>query len=124
MRRLQAVDTVGALTSHLWSFAGDGDRQDVSVTSFQPFLNYQTKTHTTFGVNLESTYDWKNEQWTIPVNLYVTQLVKFGKTPVSFQLGGRYFAEKPEGGPDWGLRFNVTFVLPGGHKAAPPPPAK
>jgi len=75
-------------------------------------LNYTTKSHTTFGFNTESTYDWENEEWTVPLNLFVTQLVKIGKLPVSFQLGARYYAEKPSGGPDWGLRFTVTFVFP------------
>lgn len=48
----------------------------------------------------------------MPINPFVTQLVKIGKLPVSFQLGGRYYAEKPDGGPDWGLRFTVTLVFP------------
>ncbi|MGH8526656.1 MAG: transporter, partial [Gammaproteobacteria bacterium] len=101
-----------ALVNHVWSFAGEGSRQDISSTFLQPFLTYQTKTHTTFGINTESTYDWENEQWTVPINPFVTQLVKIGKLPVSFQLGGRYYAEKPDGGPDWGLRFTVTLVFP------------
>jgi hypothetical protein len=48
----------------------------------------------------------------VPLNLQVAQLVKFGKMPMQFQVGGRYYAEKPEGGPDWGLRFTVTFLFP------------
>jgi hypothetical protein len=104
--------TVGALASHLWSFWGDDDRAYVSLTSLQPFLSYTTPKHTTYGVNLESTYDWNNEEWTVPVNLQVSQLVKFGSMPVNFQLGARYYLEKPSEGPDWGLRFTVTFVIP------------
>jgi len=41
--------------------------------------------------------------WTVPVNLTVSQLVKVGRQPVVFTLGGRYYADKPEGGPDWGM---------------------
>jgi len=104
--------TYGALVSHTWSFAGDDDRQRISSTFLQPFLSYTTKKHTTFGVNTESTYDWVNTQWTVPINAYITQLIRIGKTPVSFQFGGRYYADKPAGGPDWGLRFTVTLVLP------------
>jgi hypothetical protein len=84
----------------------------VSLTFLQPFLSYTTPQHTTFGVNLESTYDWNNEEWTVPVNLQVSQLVKIGEHPVNFQLGARYYLDKPDGGPDWGLRFTVTFVIP------------
>jgi len=104
--------TVGALAQHLWSFAGESSRQDVSARFLQPFINYTTTKHTTFGFNTESTYDLENQQWTAPLNLFVTQLVKIGKLPVSFQFGGRYYAENPTGGPDWGLRFAMTLVFP------------
>lgn len=104
--------TYGALANHIWSFAGEDRRQDINSTFMQPFVSYQTKTHTTFGVNMENTYDWENDQWTVPLNFFVSQLVKMGKLPVSLQLGGRYYAEKPSGGPDWGLRFTMTFVFP------------
>ena len=48
----------------------------------------------------------------MPVNLSIKQFVKFGQQPVQFELGGRYYAEKPDGGPDWGLRFTVTLLFP------------
>jgi hypothetical protein len=104
--------TFGILANHIWSFAGDADRPDVNSTFLQPFLNFTTKTYTTFGVNTESTYDWENKQWTVPINLTVAQLVKLGKLPVQFTLGGRFYAERPSGGPDWGLRFVITFLFP------------
>ena len=103
--------TYGALANHVWSYEGWGD-QDVSATFLQPFVSYTTKTVTTFGLNSESGYNWQNHQWTVPMNLSVSQLVKFGKQPVQFQVGYRYYAEKPYGGPDWGLRFAVTFLFP------------
>jgi hypothetical protein len=104
--------TAGALANHIWSVAGEDSRQDLSITSLQPFLNYTTPKHTTFGFNSEANYDWENEQWTIPLNIFVTQLVKIGRMPLSFQLGARYYAEAPEQGPEWGLRFSVTLVFP------------
>jgi hypothetical protein len=103
--------TYGFLTNHIWSFAGEDERQDVNNTFLQPFLTYQTKANTTFAINTESSYDWENEQWTVPLNATITQLVMFGSKPVSFMGGVRYYAEKPEDGPDWGLRFMVTFVF-------------
>ena len=63
-------------------------------------------------MNTESTYDWNNKQWTVPLNVTVAQLMKFGSLPVQFTLGGKYYAEKPAGGPDWGLRFVVTLLFP------------
>lgn len=104
--------TYGVLTNHLWSFAGNDQRRDVSTTFMQPFLSYTTKTYTTLGINTESSYDWQGSQWTVPLNLTVQQLVKIGAQPVAFTIGGRYYADKPDGGPDWGLRFVVTLLFP------------
>ncbi len=78
----------------------------------QPFLTYTTKKFTSFGVNTESTYDWENHQWTVPLNVSVSQLCKIGKQPISLALGFKYYADGPSGGPDWGLRFAVTFLFP------------
>jgi hypothetical protein len=104
--------TLGLLSNHLWSFAGDDDRDDISATFIQPFCSYTTKTYTIFGVNTESTYDWENSQWTVPVNLSVTQMLKIGRLPLTCQAGYRYYLDAPDGGPDWGLRFTLTFLFP------------
>jgi hypothetical protein len=103
--------TYGLLANHVWSYAGSGTAS-ISATFLQPFLSYTTKTYTTFGLNTESTYDWHGDQWTLPVNLMVAQMLKVGGMPLQLQLGGRIYADKPDGGPDWGIRFAVTFLFP------------
>jgi hypothetical protein len=103
--------TYGALVNHVWSFAG-WDNQEVNATFLQPFVCYTTKTYTTFTVNTETTYDWVEHEATAPMNFEVQQLVKIGKLPVAFQAGYRYYIEKPDGGPDWGLRFDITLLFP------------
>jgi hypothetical protein len=103
--------TYGMLANHIASFAGSGPNY-ISATFVQPFLAYTTKTYTTFTVNTESTYNWREEQWIVPINLMVSQLVKIGGVPMSFQAGGRVYADRPDGGPDWGIRFAVTFLFP------------
>lgn len=110
--RQQSGWTYGILANHLQSFAGDTDRQKVSATFLQPFLSYTFKTLTTLTLNTETTYDWKHEQWNVPINVLASQLVKLGPLPVQFGLGARAYADSPSGGPDWGLRFVVTFLLP------------
>ena len=105
--------TYGALVNHIWSVAGDDDRADVNSTFLQPFLAYVTKTHTTIGLNTESTYNWESEEWSVPINLTVAQMLKVGKLP--FQIGGgvRYWADSPENGPEkWGARIQITFLFP------------
>ena len=104
--------TMGMLANHVWSFAGNEDRENVNVTFLQPFLAFTTKTYTTLSVNTESIYDWKNTQWTVPINVSLGQMIKIGKLPISLELGYRYYAEKPDNGPDWGLRAFVKFLFP------------
>ena len=103
--------TYGVLANHIWSYEGWGD-QNVNATFVQPFLSYTLKTFTSFGVNTESTYDWNARQWSVPMNFTITQLLKVGRQPLSLQLGYRYYTDGPQGGPDWGLRFAITFLFP------------
>ena len=104
--------TYGVLANHIWSYAGESSRADVNATFLQPFLTFTTPKQTTFTINTESTYDWASSQWTVPLNASVAQLVKLGKLPLQFQIGARYYAEKPANGPEWGLRFSVTLLFP------------
>jgi hypothetical protein len=105
--------TIGGLTNHIWSVAGDDDRADVNATLLQPFVSYVTKTKTTFGVNTESTYDWENSAWSVPINAYGAQMFKIGPQIMQLQLGARYWAESPEDGPEgWGLRVSLTLLYP------------
>ncbi|HMP84138.1 MAG TPA: hypothetical protein PKA41_15685, partial [Verrucomicrobiota bacterium] len=84
--------TYGALVNHVWSFAGQKSTPDVNSTFLQPFVSFTTKKFTTFSVNTESSYDWEQEQWTVPLNVMVQQLIKIGKQPIAFQAGYRYYA--------------------------------
>lgn len=109
----QSGFTVGVLANNLSSFAQSGtNRASINAIYLQPFVSYTTKKATTFGLNMESTYDWNSGQWTIPMNLTVGQIVKLGKLPVQFTLGGRAYLDRPSGGPNWGMRFVVTFLFP------------
>lgn len=105
--------TVGALVNHIWSYAGDSDRSEVSSTFVQPFLAYAFSGGVTLTLNTESTYDWVADTWSVPINLMVSKLTKFGALPVNLQAGVRYWAESPDSGPeDWGGRLAITFILP------------
>jgi hypothetical protein len=105
--------TYGALANHVWSFAGSHERNNISSTFLQPFLSHTTRDAWTYGIDAESTYDWKGKQWTVPINLTVSKVLKLGAQPVSFQVGTRYWAVAPDNGPrGWGFRAGVTFLFP------------
>jgi hypothetical protein len=105
--------TYGMLTNHIWSVAGDSDREDISASFFQPFLAYTTPAAWTLVLQTESTFDWKTEQWSVPINALLGKVTRIGSQRVQFQGGVRYWANSPPGGPDdFGASFKITFLFP------------
>ena len=103
----------GGLVNHVWSVAGDDDRDDISNTFVQPFASYTWPSAWTASITSESNYNWEIEKWSVPVNLGLSKLVKFGRLPVNLQGGVGYWAESPDGGPeDLRFRLTATLVLP------------
>ena len=104
--------TIGILTNHVWSFAGNDDRADVSSTFLQPFLAHTSKRALTISLNSESSYDWRSEQWTAPVNAVVSQVFTLDGQRLSLGAGVRAYITRPDGGPWWGTRLIATFLFP------------
>jgi hypothetical protein len=105
--------TYGALANHVWSVAGKSNRADVSATFIQPFLSYTNKQSWTYSFNTESTYDWNGDNWSVPINPFISKLVRFGKQPVSFGGGLKCWVTSPAGGPKGcGMRIVVTALFP------------
>jgi hypothetical protein len=107
--------TVGILANQIWSVSGNDKFGSYSTAFVQPFVTYTTKKATTFALNTESTYNWDTEEWSVPINLTVGQIIKINKRPVQLTGGLRYWAESPDGGPqDLGARLIVTYLFPKG----------
>lgn len=104
--------TYGGLINHLWSYAGNGGRPGTNASFIQPFVVYLAGGGWTVILNSETTYNWQASEATIPVNLMLNKMSKICNTPVQWQAGVRWYAVKPDNGPEWGLRFSLTFLLP------------
>jgi len=104
--------TVGLLANHLWSIAGENDRADISATYMQPFVSHTWPNTVAVTFNTESTYNWETKEWTVPLNLGVSKIVRLGKQLASIQGGVRYYVERPAFGPNWGLRSTFTLLFP------------
>lgn len=112
MLRQEGPWTYGALANHIWSFAGNNNRADVSLTFLQPFVAYITETKTTFTLNTESTYDWNVNKWSVPVNATVSQLFKVGDQPMQLGLGVRYWPQSLDSGPEgWEVQGGLYYVI-------------
>jgi hypothetical protein len=114
--------TYGALVNHIWSFAGTDRKPDINSTFLQPFLSYTTKTAWTFTLQAESSYDWEEREWAVPIHVLVSKLVKIGGQRVQLAAGPRYWADSPDGGAhDFGGRIVATLLFPTARPPAPKP---
>ena len=106
--------TYGALVNQLWGISETRSRApDLNSLFLQPFVSYTTKDSWTFSLNTESSYNWSTEDWAVPINASVSKLTAIGTQKVQFQVGGRYWADESNNGPEgFGARFAVTFLFP------------
>lgn len=104
--------TVGVLANHIWSYAGDSSRRDVSNTYVQPFIAYAAVGGWTYTVNTQSTYDWVAQQWSVPLLFQLSKLTKFGNQPVSLAAGIKYWVTSPDNGPHGvGGLLSASFIF-------------
>ena len=105
--------TYGALANHLWSFAGDDARQDLSNTFLQPFVSYTTPKGVSYTLQTESTYNWKDSQWTVPVFAGAAKVMKVGNQMLQVGGGLRYYVESSPSSPEgFALRLNFVLLYP------------
>jgi hypothetical protein len=105
--------TYGVLGNHIWSFAGEGGREEVNQTFVQPFVSYTTPSAWTFSLNTETSYNWNDASWSVPINVGVAKLLVVGGQPIQLSAGLRYWAESPRNGPEGiGLRLGIAFLFP------------
>jgi hypothetical protein len=88
--------TIGGLTNHLFSVAGDENRSDINATFLNPFFTYNWKSGAGVTLNSEYTHDWENDLDVFWVTPTLSAVTKFGSKIVSFAIGPRiHFARKP-----------------------------
>lgn len=101
---------IGANPSHQWDIGGDNYRY--SNTGLELFAGLYLPDAWTISTDSKWSYDWVNDQATMPINLTVRKVVKFGNLPVSFQAGVDYYAKSNDAfGQDWAISFSVTPVI-------------
>ena len=109
--------SIGGLVTQLWSFAGDGNRPDISQFQLQPLASYQLSGANTIGYLGTITANWKedrsSQRWTVPLGLSYSILTRpAGMGPVNFIFGGGYNVIRPDEAANWFVRFQVNFVFP------------
>lgn len=105
--------TVGFLGNHIWSVTNNDELGEQSNSFLQPFLSYTLPTATTLSLNTESTYNWTSDEWSVPINVAVAQMLNAWGQPIQVSGGVRYWADSPTDGPEgWGARIVLTYLFP------------
>lgn len=105
--------TYGGLAQHIWSYAGDSARKDISVTTLQPFFTYLLGGGWAASLNTEASYNWNvnKDNWTIPVATSLSKVVRLDGKYMNVGLAAVGYVEGQEFAPDWELRLNATYVF-------------
>jgi hypothetical protein len=104
----------GLFNQNLFSFAGNGNRDDVRLSILQPIVNVSLPDKWSVGTSeMNVTYDWEKGGWAnLPLGLKVNKLHRFSSMPVQFSGSYEYnFADRYVA-PEWSVNFAVKFLFP------------
>ena len=105
---------LGVLPNHQWDVGGSGD-VDINMTTIQAFYTYLPGGGWNVGSAPIMSYNWENEQWTIPLQLNIGKTMVFGGRPWKLSFEINYYVEQPDAfGPEWMIGFNVAPVVKNG----------
>jgi len=115
-KKVPGTCTFGGLLTHVWSFAGNDAREDVSLTTIQPAIVYfLNQMGTSLTWTSETTYDWEAEQdgWQVPMTLVLEQVLPpVGGVYPTVSVGGSYYVAKSDYAQEWDIRGTVSLVIP------------
>jgi hypothetical protein len=107
--------TYGMLMRHLWSFAGSGNRRDVSQSLIEPFVNYNLKSGWYLISDMVITVDWKiksGDEITLPLGGGVGKIFKIGNQPMNMRVEAYYNVIQPDLAPEWTIGGTIQFLFP------------
>lgn len=105
--------SLGAFGGQLWSFAGSGNRSEVSQLMVRAAIRRQLKNDWFFVSAPIITASWKadGEKWLVPLGGGIGKIVNAPARPWAVSLQGYYNAIKPLGAPDWSVRLSVVAPI-------------
>ena len=108
---------IGALVQQYWDYAGDSDRDSVSMMNLQYFIFYSLDEVTSIGAAPNIIANWEQDRdkaWTVPIGLGISRTFQFGKLPVHFGAEAHYSVIQPDDvvGQEWNFRFYVIPAVP------------
>jgi hypothetical protein len=107
---------IGAIVQNPISVAGEGSRDDVATLEIQPIINYLHGDWYFGAGDFNMTWDWKEDEATIPVALQAGTIKQIGKYKYNISAEVMWMAVYPDDTvtPRWGIRLGVVWLLPEG----------
>ena len=109
--KISARGFLAVFPAHQWDVSG-GDNA-YSTSQLELFAGVFLPNAFTLYTDSKSFYDWKENQATIPLNLTLRKVIKFGKIPIKLELSGDYFVEQDDNfGQDWAITLQISPLVP------------
>jgi hypothetical protein len=107
---------VGSLISQVWSTGGSG-KNDVSVFTWQPFVNYNLPDGWYLTSSPLVTANWEadrsSDEWTVPLGGGIGKIFRIGSLPpMNAQVQGFYNAARPDAVGRANLRLQLQLLFP------------
>jgi len=101
---------LAAFPAHQWDVSGSNA---FSTTTLELFAGLFLKDGLVLMSQPAMSYDHEREDWTIPINASIRQVIRIGKMPVQIGMNLDYFVKKPDAfGPNWAITLSFTPVVP------------
>jgi hypothetical protein len=102
--------TIGLLSNHIWSVAGEDDRADVDNTFMEQFLVYTTPKGMSFTSIVDFNKDWEGDQSWTSIALGATKVTRLGNQMISYGGFFKYWADTTDTTPE-GISYRLQFTL-------------
>jgi hypothetical protein len=114
---MQGPWVFGGLVNNVWSFGGDDPGRRYNTLTIQPFVNYnfpqRPGRYLSFSPLITANWEARGgEQWTVPLGLALGQVFRIGGQAMNAQAGAYYNVVRPDAGPEWQLRAQLSLMFP------------
>jgi hypothetical protein len=105
---------LGFFGGQRWSFAGSDNRKAVSQLMIRGTVRRTLPNNWYFVSAPIITANWNRpeKKWLVPLGGGIGKVYRIGSNPWAFSLQGYYNVIKPDGAPDWSVRFSVVAAIP------------
>jgi hypothetical protein len=108
---------LGLIAGNQWSYAGNSDRGDINQLILRGAFRHQLANNWYLVSAPVITANWKaksGQTWLLPLGGGIGKVVGRDSSPWAISVQGYSNVVKPDGAPDWSIRFAIIAPIPTG----------